>query len=133
MISYLAGFFDGEGCISVNSNGSIQLRVINTSKKVLDKFPEEFGGKVLPRKQIVNKPQYHWSIYGEDAINAAVKLLPFCIEKKSQLETILSWWKERENFKIREGKVRGVQRDNIQRDLKIKSIQEQLTKLKKEY
>lgn len=133
MISYLAGFFDGEGCISVNSNGSIQLRVINTSKAVLDKFPEEFGGKVLSRKQIVNKPQYHWSIYGEDAIKAATKLLPFSIEKKSQLEVILNWWKERENFSIREGKVRGVRRNNIERNLKIKSIQEQLTKLKKEY
>lgn len=133
MLGYLAGFFDGEGCVTIGSNGSVQLRVINTSKQVLDRFPEFLGGTVLPRKQMVNKPQYYWSVYGEDAIEAVKLLLPFSIEKAKQLHVILEWWGEKEKYALSQGKIRGVHRENAERDFRIKQLQEQLTTLKKEY
>lgn len=133
MISYLAGFFDGEGCVTIGGNGSIQLRVINTSKKVLDQFPIYFGGSVLPRKQRVNKPQYHWSVYGEDAIKVAVILSEHCIDKKNQLLTLIEWWDCRDGLSFKEGKKRGVSRCNMVRDAAIKEYQNKLTIMKKEF
>lgn len=133
MISYLAGFFDGEGCVSIGNNGSIQLRVINTSKKVLDQFPIYLGGTVLPRKQIVNKPQYHWSVYGENAVIAAIALSKHCIDKTPQLLTVIEWWDYRDNLCLTEGKKRGVSRCNMKRNAAIKEYQEKLTIMKKEF
>lgn len=132
MISYLAGFFDGEGCVTIGSNGSLQLRVINTPKPVLDLFKLYLGGEVLPRKQIVNKPQYHWSVYGDTAIYVATLLSKHCVEKKTQLLTLIQWADEREDYAILAGKKKGIKRDNPERDLKIKEYQEKLTKMKME-
>ena len=129
-LSYIAGFFDGEGCVSVNSNGSIQIRVINTSCAVLEYFVEVLGGAVKSRKQIVNKPQYHWSVYGDDAYRVAEALAPLCIEKRPQLLKMLEWRDERGNF-LATQKVGG--RGHVahpDRAGRIKQYQKELTEMK---
>lgn len=132
-IAYLTGFFDGEGCVTITKNGSIQLRIVNTSKEVLDIFQEVFGGEVKPRKQKVNKPQYHWSVYGENAVKTATAFLEFSIEKKQQLQYVIEWFKERESFSgYRIKGVRGVF-SNPERRFVIKEKQEKLTEMKKEF
>jgi hypothetical protein len=128
-LEYLAGFFDGEGCITVSKNGSIALGVVNTSKEVLDLFVAELGGVVQDRKQIVNKRQYVWRVYGMDAVKILKVLGPTLIEKKSQAYTAIEWMERRHLFSpLPTGKKGG--RVNPERAIAIKKYQTLLTQQK---
>jgi len=129
-LGYLAGFFDGEGCVSVGDNGNIALRVINTNLEVLELFKEKLGGSIGSRTQIVNKKQYTWSVYGNNALKVASVLSPYCIEKKLQLEEIVNWYNRRQHFvRLRKPKGKGWDADP-NRIIAIKETQELLTKMK---
>jgi len=129
-LGYLAGFFDGEGCVSVGDNGNITLRVINTNLEVLELFKETLGGSIGNRTQIVNKKQYTWSVYGDTAIKVAFTLIPYSVEKKSQLEEIINWFNKRSEF-VRTKKLEGRGWDaDPNRIIAIKETQQLLTKMK---
>jgi hypothetical protein len=97
-VPYLTGFFDGEGCVTVSKNGSIALGIVNTHLPTLQLFQEVFGGSVAPRKQMVNKPQYVWRVYGESAVNVATQMIEFSMEKQDQLVKAIEWMALRKNF-----------------------------------
>lgn len=90
-IAYTAGFFDGEGCITISKNGAIDVRIINTSKPVLLKIQSIFGGSITNRTQKVNKAQYVYALYGDSAITFINILKPFLLEKLKQADTILEY------------------------------------------
>lgn len=98
-IAYAAGFFDGEGCISISKNGGIDVRITNTSKSVLVKLQNIFGGNITDRTQKVNKSQYAYSFYGEDALRFLDILRPYLIEKAPQVETIFEYYELRAEIK----------------------------------
>lgn len=108
-LGWVAGFMDGEGCIVVGANGSLQLRIINTSLKSLERVRETLKtGTIKSRKQKVNKAQYYWSCYGADAANALVILMPHLTAKNAQAFVAVnyytltkSWPKYRENVEKR--------------------------------
>jgi hypothetical protein len=95
---YLAGFFDGEGCITLGSNGGLTVSIVNTSLPVLWKFEESFLGTISERKQKVNKKQYQWRAYGENAKEFLECMLPHLIDKKDQVTTALHWLVAKEQF-----------------------------------
>ena len=97
-LAYFAGFFDGEGCVVIGKNGSLAIRVINTNLRILNLFQESFRGSVKQRSQIVNKKQYVWSVYGEDAVEFAIRMSPYCIEKHEQLNKAIEWMDERKTY-----------------------------------
>ncbi len=126
---YLSGFFDGEGCITISKNGSLCLGVVNTSKAVLDLFKDVLGGVVQDRKQIVNKRQYVWRVYGDDAVWVLEIFYPYLIEKKEQAQTALTWMDKRYQFApVRTGSRGG--KANPQRAIEIKKYQTILTQQK---
>ena len=92
-LSYIAGFFDGEGCVSISKNGALDVRVINTSRPVLEMMVQVLGvGKVHDRKQRVNKRQHLYSVYGQNAALVLRALSPYLIEKKPQADTALDYF-----------------------------------------
>ncbi len=97
-IAYAAGFFDGEGCISISKNGAVDIRITNTAKNVLVKFQNLFGGTIGNRTQKVNKTQYAFCLYGESAIDFINLLKPYLVEKLPQAETILEYYELRNNI-----------------------------------
>jgi hypothetical protein len=97
-IAYAAGFFDGEGCISISKNGAVDIRITNTAKNVLVKFQKLFGGTIGNRAQKVNKTQYAYCVYGESAIEFIKILKPYLVEKLPQAETILEYYELRNNI-----------------------------------
>jgi len=97
-IAYAAGFFDGEGCISISKNGAVDIRITNTAKNVLVKFQKLFGGTIGNRTQKVNKTQYAYCVYGENAIEFIKILKPHLVEKLPQAETILEYYELRNNI-----------------------------------
>lgn len=97
-IAYAAGFFDGESCISIGKNGAVDVRITNTAKNVLVKFQNLFGGTIGNRTQKVNKTQYAFCLYGENAIEFIKLIKPYLIEKLPQAETILEYYELRNNI-----------------------------------
>lgn len=80
--AYLAGFFDGEGCIWINCSGNYQLQICVTQKyqAVLRRYVNLWGGKIYPN---ANKCQ-RW-MPGSRAVEKVLRdLLPYLYEKKAQ-------------------------------------------------
>jgi hypothetical protein len=98
-IAYAAGFFDGEGCISISKNGAVDVRVTNTAKNVLIKLQSIFGGSIADRAQKANKVQYAYSFYGENAIEFIKLIKPYLIDKLPQAEAILEYYTLRNEIK----------------------------------
>jgi len=81
-LSYLAGFFDGEGCVLFD-----RIMVDNTNPHILEKFFIRFGcGRIYLKKPPGdhNRSHYRWVAYGEKARNALREMMPYLIEKKYQ-------------------------------------------------
>lgn len=93
-LAYVAGLFDGEGCVNVQikKGGRLvraQLSMTNTSRKIVTIMQEVFGGSVCVRKPNGRKVTGVWTVSGAEAERAADLLSRFCTEKKFQLESFV--------------------------------------------
>jgi len=94
--AYLAGFFDGEGCVQVyqRKKNSKYIQVIASAYQTLEKplllFKRRYGGKVRPNKKRSNRKQsWTWYAYGKDAFFALSRMLPWLIVKKKKAKLAL--------------------------------------------
>ena len=91
-IAYIAGFFDGEGCIRIkqaNQGGNsyyIWVAITNSNKGTLEYVANIFGGKVRRAEKKVNKWVYHYLVTASEATDMLKVLLGFLQEKKLQAE-----------------------------------------------
>lgn len=90
-LAHAAGFFDGEGCVTIyvrkNHQISIEAVVANTNKQILEYFQNEFGG-VIRTTEIDNpnwKTSYDWSFAGEQAIRFLSLIEPWIMIKSEQI------------------------------------------------
>lgn len=93
--AYLAGFFDGEGC--VESNGST-VSITNTYPDILYRFQRAFGGKVSPKVDngaTSRRALWRWSVSGPDARHFLYVMLPCLGEKRAQADAFLNAWNTR--------------------------------------
>jgi len=91
-IQYLAGFFDGEGSVSLfvdkkSKYKNFKIRIVNTDKYVLDYIKKTFGGKIYSMKRYHknHKDKWSWDLNGKAALPLIKSLYPFCIIKKQKL------------------------------------------------
>lgn len=131
-LAYAAGFFDGEGCISITKNGAVDVRITNTAKSVLVKLQQLFGGTIGNRTQKVNKTQYAYCLYGETAIEFIRQIKPFLMEKLSQAETLLEYYELRNNINSVSVPGERGRFANPDRDLLVQVFRDILTEQKKE-
>lgn len=95
-LAYLAGFFDGDGCVGSESNLSgCQLHVGQRASNisVLLAFLCRFGGSIcrLNSGKGMVRPQLQWLICGASARAAASELHEHCLVKKEQLGIAMNW------------------------------------------
>lgn len=96
-IVYLAGFFDGEGCVSVFKQGPklvVAAVVTGTHEDSIVRFQRAFGGYVMrtkPNTRLNYKAQYQWRAQGTCALDAISAMLPFLTVKHPQAEVALRW------------------------------------------
>ena len=102
--AYIAGNFDGEGCIrmSLKYSGKLRQRLIcvvgSANKPSLKLYNKYFNGIIRDSKHFTNKPMFTWTIRkNEDLFNFIECILPYSIEKKSQLELAKEWLIKRAN------------------------------------
>lgn len=100
-IEYLAGFMDGEGCISLIQNGrkrtslSVRVTLTNTNVIVLTELHKEFGGTLSngfrQKQRPLWKTRFHLIWYCEKAATLLRRLQPFLIVKRPQVELALAY------------------------------------------
>lgn len=96
-LSYLAGFFDGEGSINIltrkrkNWNTEYQLTVAIGQKDgaTLDWLKENYGGNVYLVKR---DGSFYWACSNRAAQNFLQQLLPYLKYKKPQAELALTYF-----------------------------------------
>lgn len=131
-VAYAAGFFDGEGCISISKNGAVDVRITNTAKNVLVRLQSIFGGTITNRTQKVNKTQYAYSFYGDNAISFIKTIKPYLIDKLPQADAILEYYDLRNSIEvIRKPGIKG-SFSNPDREILVEVFRDILTELKKE-
>ena len=106
-IEYLAGFFDGEGCIGVypskNKKGyktyNLVLTVGQIEPIVIRKLHGKYGGSLRfdeRSKKIKNRQDaWYWHISGRKAERFLRDVFPYLIVKRSQAELALAYMGER--------------------------------------
>lgn len=102
-LSYIAGFFDGEGTINISpGRGSnyytLSISVTNTDHEILFQLKEWLGGKVSNAKvrNARSKPVRRWSVDSGQAEEILEALLPYLIVKKRRAHLAIGF---RELFK----------------------------------
>jgi len=94
-VIFLAGVFDGEGCIGCYTNGGIEkyLNIVIecTDRDSLERFVEVFGGTILqPKKRNCNyKDIFRWKLVGKKAWTVIAEMIPYmCKRRKEKYATL---------------------------------------------
>ena len=96
---YLAGFFDGEGCISLSRRRQsnkirIMIKLGNTIREPLRLFQKEFKGNIRYRRPANpnSKDYYNWFCPSSEWIRFITKvIIPYSIIKKERGQIVLSF------------------------------------------
>ena len=93
---YLAGVFDGDGCVL--AQGDLSGFALSVSQQIennslLIAFLYRFGGSISACHSGTGtkQPSIQWRVYGQAARKAAAELEEHCLVKKEQLEIALRW------------------------------------------
>jgi hypothetical protein len=97
---YVAGFFDGEGCVNITVRGKarqVALRVyfVNTELYVLEHLKLRYGGRIPPPRILKEgwKPFCSLVLVGHQAAALLEDIAPFVIVKRPQVELALEFWR----------------------------------------
>ena len=96
-LSYLAGFFDGEGCISIlkSTKGNwnpayfLQAQIGQKYGNILDWVKENFGGNVYKKRDQT------WIVTNFKAYEFIKLITPYLKYKKPQAELAIKFYEER--------------------------------------
>ena len=98
LIPYLAGFIDGEGCLTFNRqkgerSARTLLAVANTDRRPLDLFAATFGGRIHAPRPAAGRWRvvYQWHLYAGDLLPFLPRLIPHLIVKRTQAELLLEY------------------------------------------
>ena len=103
-VAYIAGFFDGEGCVRIKraSQGGNSYytwaAISNSNKGILDYIVGIFGGSVKKAERTPNKTIYHLLITSSEATDMLKTLIGFLREKKSQAELAIYFHENKEKL-----------------------------------
>jgi len=104
-LAYIAGFFDGEGCISLGrkKDGSYRrhytyqlvVTVSNTKPEILEFLHRHFGGhfrKIKNPSTKNGKTVYVWALLCRKALNFIKTIYPYLKLKKRQAELAIKFY-----------------------------------------
>ena len=95
--AYLAGFFDGEGSISVSLQQGKHVRIeVACSQNTVDvlwMYVKAFKGNIYESSRC-----YQWKTYGAQGVNFLHAILPFLIVKRLDAEEAIEIWNRRDDI-----------------------------------
>lgn len=94
--AYLAGHFDGEGCVLMRKHNKLvrlEIIVAVSHKPVTEAYLSRFGGGIIQRPSVsVNKLIWTWRLIKQSEIVGFIdSVLPYSMEKKAQLLLARKW------------------------------------------
>ena len=105
--AYIAGLFDGEGCVSVHKvqdqrskkKGNLLYRyylkaiIVSTSKDMIDFINKHYSGSVSERtkRNPNHADQWAWQLSGMKAVSFFNDIYPYLIVKKEQASLAMKW------------------------------------------
>ena len=103
---YIAGFFDGEGCVGIygarTGRGmrhmlSVQLTQVDmsTPRQVLDLLREKYGGCVTLQATSSGRGKLGWQVRGDKAAAFLEEVAPHLVLKRAQAEIGAAWQRQR--------------------------------------
>ena len=102
-LAYMAGLFDGEGCISLARHSSgryynVACYIVMTNEYILQLFCFRFGGRVSRKynrpMNPKHQPYWRWSISSRQAYHFLKTIYPYLIIKKPQAEVAFKFIEE---------------------------------------
>lgn len=99
---YMAGFFDGEGCIRIAKNNflcrnavyTLRCIVTNTNKSILEHFQGYFGGGIYSHNWNAKhgyKPCWNWQVNGNEALYFLHQVVSFLKLKSNEAEIAITF------------------------------------------
>lgn len=83
--NYYAGFFDGEGSVSISTVGTVQVAIAQREPFILYKFKEEYGGEVYKKTRKFSDG-YNWRLCGKEKVGKFLEdIFPYSIVKKDDI------------------------------------------------
>ena len=107
-LAYLAGLFDGEGCISILKEKDqrgfksyryrLRIQITNTNKSVMDWLNERFNFYITERKDLKKNWKRCWVGVRHDrkARNLLVEMLPYLKVKKDEALLAIEFQKHKD-------------------------------------
>lgn len=100
---YIAGFFDGEGCVAVyaKKKQSFFLRTqlaqnkTTASVAMFQKLVERYGGRWSEQRSLSGRQKLNWQLSSDKAVAFLEEILPFLILKREQAVIAIEWQKQR--------------------------------------
>src|SRR5215831_10670720 len=99
-LAYIAGLFDGEGCVNFTRSGQsktwvIRVMIRNTDRGIIEYVQSLFGGRIETKKAYAGKPlwkpSYCWRADWDAAISFLVQIEPWIRIKKEQIYCARVW------------------------------------------
>ena len=108
-LAYLAGLFDGEGCVTYKKYWSnkrkdrprkyycwrIQMEIVMTHEPTIKWCADTFGGRCIPKPRKEYKMQYRWRQGFRDAYEIAKAIEPYPVTKKTELQNIIKHYEHK--------------------------------------
>jgi len=117
-LAYLAGFFDGEGCITISrirdKSGSLILMISNTNETIIKLIAKWFKGDIMYIKQKDNRKEaWTFKAYSQDAEIFLKAIYPYLLIKKEQAHIGLEYQKLIGTKGTRYNKIRRLTKNKI--------------------
>jgi hypothetical protein len=102
-IAYVAGFFDGEGSVSMHSD-TLEVSVVQAQLGVLEALRNQLGGTIRvhrsgvvadERQNGVRRQIWRWTLVGYAAAKFLREMEPYLIVKRDRTLKALKWWEDR--------------------------------------
>jgi hypothetical protein len=100
LICWAAGFFDGEGCVSISHGHFVRTRksglvsdrhsyglhaiICQREEEPLKLFQQRFGGHLFPY-QIHGNTYFRWHVWASGALGFFETIVPFSVSKKQRI------------------------------------------------
>ena len=137
---YLAGLFDGEGCIHIASSKyldkgrknppyKLRIQITNTCKDLMDKVAS-FGFYVIERKDLKKNWKRCWvgHMYDRKAAGLLKQMLPYLIVKKDEATLAIEFQDHKDKVGLANGK-KGLSEEELAYRV---SVKQQLSRLKEQ-
>ena len=93
--AYIAGLFDGEGCVQLNGLSSIMISITNSVLAPLELVKSIYGGRIYPLKKVKSshKQLYRWHTSKRPIVRKFIhNLLPFSLIKIDHFRLALMFY-----------------------------------------